>query len=165
MGGRLIASYAVVPPVLLLPHALCLLQTALDSLLSLLPLPPCSWFSVLVSEVCGSFGAPALTVLHFYLSSPEMLFPVICALPTQSPSPASPTPSSCLLREEWGDSSGLKHPCEEGWYHLVGGTSHLPVFQVWASCSYHKSNGRAATAQVIFPGPELKSRWFPVTLS
>lgn len=42
LGGRLIASYAVVPPVLLLPHALCLLQTALDSLLSLLPLPPCS---------------------------------------------------------------------------------------------------------------------------
>lgn len=63
--------------------------------------------------------------------------------------PWPPLLSSCFLREEWSDSLGLKHPCEEGRYHLVGGPGRLPEFQARAACSYHESNSRTAAAQVL----------------
>lgn len=98
------------------PHGLWLFQTALDSLLPCL-LAPGSLFPCLGSMVLVEFQ---LCHLHCYLEC--FLCSALClhkALPSSPPSP------NCFPRDEWGDSSGLKHPCKEGWYYLVGDTSRL----------------------------------------
>lgn len=48
LGGQLIASHAMVPPALLLPHGLYLLQTALDSDV---PAAPATLLLILCSHV------------------------------------------------------------------------------------------------------------------
>lgn len=113
-----------------------------------MPLLPCL---ILGCPFLASLDAPVMLILFASWRSLEILFPVLCALPTQSPPhlshPAIIAEGNRVTAQAW------KQPCQEGWYHLMD-TSCLPAFQAWASGFYREPH-----SQTGLPSDHLSTAW------